>query len=808
MFQAGVRGVNKSQQNNLAKAHIAGAASNNHHTLSSSNLSKETPSIIEVGKSRFEAPYPSDKKLENETPEYSQEQEQKLKKFEKTPTSEPVTRTSKTNLDSGSTPARKKSSKVTPRPQVIAEVEEEPTGIGKSDVRNLIREQSKDLLLNNSPIQREGPNMLQAQAFGTEGAKKKVQFDNEMLDEQDEQARDRQKDPAHPQAQKELRRLRSSQSVIFEFGDDEKNEEKLKQMGDKYFFAPHEVTFSIKFFLTFLVYHMLFYAFIGVFVMILAIPFKKMRQVFKNMRFTPECNRIFIMQIMFWINTIMVVFSCIFYNNPLTFIPCLIMNLLSTFTRASNIASKYATFSPKLIEKYYGADVSEKDLVKDFLLGDWRVQGMDIVEDETTNAILRNDFDESIFMISFLDKLNQKVENDITELENDGRFLIPPRNEVVSTGKIEKKRTYFSGRAIFYVLVRRFNTVEKRSGGLWIVVLCLTALWAFSVLFIKAFLGLRLYNSSSIVDTISFYLNIFISGLLFFLTNFFFTQANVDINRMIYIMNQLSHMISTHKRSDEVYKLLPTMNIFEGFNLSSWKILRRIAMDYGKRFFFRHELYLPVVFILATGCLMLMFTIIYLYILDPTIFPSCFNVNEMILCLLYWSFIFYYLVIDLLWGFSKVNEFFEIHTLKLYNVKQILNDLIKYQEHYFAKYGVKRTDGVARTDLHTIFMQSSASHVHGRLAKEISEMLGDRLQTDLIPMLEESINAVDTIIQEIQVDQAYQCITILGFNINYAFVGNLLVILMSICFTIYQFVMPPGTSFSIFPTPPPPGQSS
>ena len=51
------------------------------------------------------------------------------------------------------------------------------------------------------------------------------------------------------------------------------------------------------------------------------------------------------------------------------------------------------------------------------------------------------------------------------------------------------------------------------------------------------------------------------------------------------------------------------MNFLEEFSMNSWKILRRISIDYGKKYFFRHEVYLPAVFLTCTCCICAIFAV-------------------------------------------------------------------------------------------------------------------------------------------------------------------------------------------------------
>ena len=94
-----------------------------------------------------------------------------------------------------------------------------------------------------------------------------------------------------------ITRFGSSSSLIFEFGDDEKNEKKLAELADKYFYLQHEATYSIKVFIEFFIYHLLWYLFFGYFLTLVAIFFKKYRLLSNNMGFFKFRNKIIGFQI-------------------------------------------------------------------------------------------------------------------------------------------------------------------------------------------------------------------------------------------------------------------------------------------------------------------------------------------------------------------------------------------------------------------------------------------------------------------------------------------------------------------------------
>jgi hypothetical protein len=591
------------------------------------------------------------------------------------------------------------------------------------------------------------------------------------------------------------------------------------------------------------------------------LPFKKMRTLFTNLQFI-KFNYLLFMQIMFWINSLGIIAITIWVPNRLCGWISLVNCILSIITRSSNIAAKYATFSPQLIKKYREKVLSLKEVTGEFILNNWARQDPDLMEEETINALRRNGFDDGIFSMSFLDNLNDKLEQDIDYLETE-LFLTPPPRSIVKSKNNLKERTYYSGQVIFFIACRKYNK-ERNRRPLFIFTCFLSIVWGFVPLIARLLVGLKLYNPDNVFDTIIFYYNIIICTLLFFLTNLFYSQATIDVGRTVYLMRQLSHLISTQKKSNEIKKLLPTINFLEEFSLNSWKILRRVCIDYGKRYFFRHEMYLPVVFLLATICFLSIFLVPIAQSKAPELFDPNLNMKEIQYALGIFSILLFTMTFTLLMGFASINEFFEFHVLKLYNVKQVLSDLLKYHEYYFRdalaeiengkgseealgsadelepqdedayfrkgkpkqstvkasqkdfytdipnnssrkmldKQGIKATNepnedelvldptdkDCHAIDLNNVFRTRSLSHVHVRLAREIKLTLGPSLKTELRTFLRKSMDSVQNIIQEVEIDQRYQSVEILGFVLSKPFILNLYVVIISIAVTLYQFV--------------------
>ena len=588
---------------------------------------------------------------------------------------------------------------------------------------------------------------------------------------------------------RKLERLKSSVSAVFEFGDDEDNDKKIKSMNNDYFFLEYETNYDMKVYFEFLIYHLLYYSIFGPVMAIFLLIFPKTRILMGNLLFI-KLSVSMILQIFFWINFGGIVLIMFMLDNPVTAWPTLISAILSIMQRSSNICAKYATFPKKLIQKYREQSLTVKEIEGDFMMGLWRQQGSELIDTEINNAMQRNSFDVTLFKMSFLAKVNDKFEATIKSFIDDVICSKAWKNEIMmQCGKV---RTYYCGQAIFGGIVKIFNETKNRD--LYARIPLIMIIGGFTPLWPRLVLGLSLHNPNNTLDTIVFYSNCFTNMLLVFFISLFFTQARRDIRRVIFAMHQLSHLVSIQRHSKDIVKLLPTVNFLEELSLNSWKIMRRVAVDYGKKYFYRHELFMPVIFLLALGTLVLTLILEFTRVIYPNLLTI--NVLELEISMGVYSFVLLAMTFDLLWAFSTINEFFELHTLKLHNVKAVLYDLRKYKPLYFSKY---LPDYFKDEDSQRLLRSLNGvgqSHVHGKLALEISQLLGDRLENELVAYLDKAILSIDIIIEEITIDQKYQSIEILGFVITKNFTGNLAVLLISVIFGFLQIVLPSSAASS------------
>lgn len=190
---------------------------------------------------------------------------------------------------------------------------------------------------------------------------------------------------------------------------------------------------------------------------------------------------------------------------------------------------------------------------------------------------------------------------------------------------------------------------------------------------------------SSAIEYICFGGNGFMIFFLIFITTLFFVAGIRDMKRRLYILQQLGQLISPKKQQYyKSKKLLPTINFLDQVSLHSWIDLRKLAIDYGKKYFYRHEIFMPVAFYLAVACLMVAFFML----VDKVPFSTAEEVDQerkkMIIASVSMSLYFFLQFFWLLYSASYINEEFVRHREILKLNKDLLQDILMFKEFYFA----------------------------------------------------------------------------------------------------------------------------
>lgn len=133
-------------------------------------------------------------------------------------------------------------------------------------------------------------------------------------------------------------------------------------------------------------------------------------------------------------------------------------------------------------------------------------------------------------------------------------------------------------------------------------------------------------------------------------------------------------------------KLLPTVNFLDQVTLHSWIDLRKLAIDYGKKYFYRHEIFMPVAFYLAMGCLLVAFLMMVNLIPFSTSDDAIIEKKKVVIASVSMSLYFFVQFFWLLYSASYINDEFSRHREILKGNKDLLQDILMFKEFYFANH--------------------------------------------------------------------------------------------------------------------------
>jgi hypothetical protein len=174
--------------------------------------------------------------------------------------------------------------------------------------------------------------------------------------------------------------------------------------------------------------------------------------------------------------------------------------------------------------------------------------------------------------------------------------------------------------------------------------------------------------------------------LIIFSTLVFLAGGVRDMKRRAFILNQLGQYLSPKKL--ERYKnkkLLPTINILDQVSLRTWLDLRKLSIDYGNKYFFRHEIFMHVVFGLGVICLFALFLIVSKIVDMGDSEDTKKELTKLTIGLTSGSLYFMVISFYMLYQAAFINEQFEVHKEIMKNNQELLEDILMFKEFYFAK---------------------------------------------------------------------------------------------------------------------------
>lgn len=202
-----------------------------------------------------------------------------------------------------------------------------------------------------------------------------------------------------------------------------------------------------------------------------------------------------------------------------------------------------------------------------------------------------------------------------------------------------------------------------------------------------------------------------------------------------------------------------------------------------RKYFFRHEIFTPVGFFSGIINLTIALSLVFF---DVTQDPKLKRELLKFQIFMGASFIAsYFMFFTLLFNGAAINSQFDEHIEILKINKQLYTDLLFFKNFYFFNNNEKNLELHAYNS-DDLKGKKSASYVHLRLAKEIMDILGEKLEERVEKYLKNLIFVNNACVEELEDQKKYWCLKILGFEISNRTVTNLLIMFLSVTVTAYE----------------------
>lgn len=639
--------------------------------------------------------------------------------------------------------------------------------------------------------------------------------------------------------------MNSNASLIEYFGDDRNDKKKMARMNNRYFYHEYNVNFSIMQYFETLFIHVAALVALGPMINLYSVIFRKRAPwLLNNLHFSRWKTSSFWVQYIQWFFSVWSFYFYAFTTSPIA--DYVTMGYVATayLLRSSSIAGKYATYPRNLYKKICEQKVPEKEFVQQLMLFGWFRQDEDVIQLEIDSTIKRAEIDDALFRVAFMAEINEEAKQEFKNIVADNKEYYK-ENKVVTLGTTcctKKRIKYYDAKIIYEFLIKQYN--KNQSLGLPI-----RAFILFYAIF-NAFwpAGIRMIYSQTpfgytIPENICYAGNGFNIMFMVLTTVMFFAAGLRDMKRKAFMLNQLGQYLSPKKlqkyRTD---KLLPTINFLDQVSLHTWIDLRKLTIDYGKKYFFRHEIFMPVIFFIGIFSLVSLFVILADFIPFGNSMVTEIELKKLKVGFAGAAVYFLFLFFLLLYSAAYINEQFEVHKEILQNNKDLLQDILIFKEFYFAKqlnpeliptekeilemdhydqeFGFKEEDesntnliegeenimevsldeevkDMTRTpskpggkiltyDVKSLLGKKSTSYVHRRIARELSEVLGPSLKANLQDHLSNLIMVTDLCKEQLTNQKEFSDVKILGVSVTVSNVNGMLLGIVSICLTAYE----------------------
>jgi len=546
----------------------------------------------------------------------------------------------------------------------------------------------------------------------------------------------------------------------------------------------HEVNFSLTQYLRFFLIHMIGLCFLGPFMIIHSLVFPSKRYLMINLYFV-RFSLISILQTFHWLCNLLSFYLVFIRGDSFNL---LYMVVLANALRSSSVAGKYATYPEEKIRRIESQYVSPSEQESEMMLLDWAGQSPRIIDNEVNASLLRNGINKQLFFIAHFSGQRSSVlcSDTLKELAGaNGSSLV--KNERIGS----KFQTFYSGEVVLKHLIRYYNSRVNKIIMFRIISIGMAIISTASFSFIK-YISDSLEIRESVGILLPYYygaisLSIFIMMMNFYL---FWIRYLVDMDRKYFLLTEIGQMASLSylerywESKDIDY---PIIDLTCVHSIHAWMILRTIASDYGKKYFNRHEIFLPVVFmcsfvnfILTMDC----------YFFNNIRFTTIVKQNEYKYFVSFNFVMFTLLTVMVLKTAGKLDAIFKIHRSIISENIKIISELLRFKNYYFEK--VLSPEFKTELDrFYKNFCADSNSILYGKFVKEVIMKL-DRTLTQKTALVEEwlgeSIEKLKQNSRELLHEREYTAFRIMGVRVKDGTALQFVVLYVSIAATAYEFL--------------------
>jgi len=255
-----------------------------------------------------------------------------------------------------------------------------------------------------------------------------------------------------------------------------------------------------------------------------------------------------------------------------------------------------------------------------------------------------------------------------------------------------------------------------------------------------------------------------INALFFLINTFILSVAVLDLNSRTFCLKQIGYLISPKKLSHfRDRKLYPTVNIFDPITLKTWSNLRRLIVEYGRKYILRNNFNVTIIMIIYLFVLAIM-------VLQLVGLVNTYNNPLLLIVFAYESAVFFGIFISIMIGAAFINNQFGCDKNLLKKNKMIVSDFHRLSSVYVGKGAIEPENYVYKEGLKV-------------LKKELG---ANNFEEKLVDRAEKLTAIIDDIIEELDFEEANEPYTVMGIPVNYGLLKTAVFGLISVLFALIQ----------------------